>query len=111
MTKETVLKMAVEFIPVIERHQKSITIRSTVVCYGLCDFAKEVTIIYPGQDVKIGLPTLIEEISHYKLVDIPLVDMDEDGFETFRECFDCLKGFYPELTLESDMTVVKFRLK
>jgi hypothetical protein len=94
---ERELKMSPDLMPQVIAGVKEITIRR-----GKRELEKHITIE--------GLPVTVESCEHYRLLDVPLLDLFEDGFETFGEALSSLRKFYPDLTPESDVTVVKFLL-
>lgn len=98
MAKESKLRMAPHLMEGVLSGEKEVTIR-----YGKREFEEEITIE--------GNPARVLETMQCKLIDTPLHVLDEDGFNTFREVIDGMKQFYPDITPESDVTIVKFILK
>lgn len=50
----------------------------------------------------------IIDVKYYKLIDVPVQDYKDDGFETRTDMFKGLQNFYPNLTMDSEVTVVKW---
>lgn len=97
MTKESELKLHPSLIPGLLSGEKEITIRA-----GERDFEENITIA--------GYPAAVDAVFRQSLIDTPLVDLFDDGFESFRDALESLQAFYPDLTPESMVTVVRFHL-
>lgn len=70
---------------------------------------------YSEGPVLLGCPVLnwavshnIVDVRHTTLADVSLADLETDGFKNHNIALNVLKGFYPTMTLESEVTVVKW---
>jgi hypothetical protein len=52
----------------------------------------------------------ITSVKHLLLKDVPIEDISEDGFKDHQEALDVLQTYYPQLTLDSTVTVLRWEL-
>lgn len=102
MKIETELRMADD---VYKNREKGVTIR-----YGERMFANQVTIVNVD-DIGISCPATVDQVKYYMFCDIPFKVFLQDGFENFMEALWGMQKFYPELTPDSNMTVVYYHLE
>ena len=82
--------------------------------------AKKITIREGARDYRDGQVMLcchiepwavmakITSVRHCALRDVTKKEYEDDGFETHEELLDGLKRFYPDLTLDSPVTVIRW---
>lgn len=68
-----------------------------------------------GQPILIGCPKTnwavmadVVEVIHCTLEEITFEDLEADGFLTHTDALDQLQRFYPHMTLDSAVTVIKW---
>lgn len=76
---------------------------------------REGTRDYSNGPVMIGCHELnwavladIHRVSYGTLQDIPIEDIHDDGFDSHDEALAALQAYYPDLELDSPMTVVRW---
>lgn len=50
----------------------------------------------------------VVHVQYCKLADVPLLDLQNDGFKDHLDMAEKMKRFYPAITLEDEITLVKF---
>lgn len=98
MSSVNELKMSPDLMPAVLAGYKRITIRR-----GKREFERDITIN--------GEPAEVTSYYHFKLKDVPLIDLLDDGFSSFSHTLETLQKFYPDMTDESEVTVVRFFLE
>ncbi|MFC1638744.1 ASCH domain-containing protein [Patescibacteria group bacterium] len=82
---------------------------------------KAITIRAGHRDYRVGLPVMlcchevpwcvmadIAEVKHCRLRDVTSAELQDDGFIDHDDALAGLKRFYPQMTLDSDVTVVRW---
>lgn len=95
---ETSIRLADDLIPAMLSGSKTVTIRK-----GKREFADEIEIA--------GHAAQVKTVEYYSLETCPLDVLLADGFHSFKDVVDGMKRFYPDITPDSDVTVVRFALK
>jgi len=87
------------------------------------DYGKEVTIrkgrrnillgnlIFENIDTNEQAHVWVNNVMYCRLKDVPLELLEYDGFSDVENALECMKDFYPDMTYETEVTVVKFNLK
>jgi hypothetical protein len=82
--------------------------------------SKEVTIRKGRRDIKLGnlifenietheqAHVWVDSVLYCRLSDVPYEFFILDGFENTASMYECMKSFYPDITSNSEVTVVKF---
>ena len=94
---ETVLRLAEDLVPYVIRGDKRITLRK-----GHREFGPEVEIA--------GYTAVVDSVEYFKLKDVPLEVLNDDGFENHDDALQGMKRFYPDITMETEMTAIRFHL-
>ncbi len=100
------LLMADCFVEPIMGGEKTITIRE-----GWRDY-------HSGDRVLIGCPEAdwcakakITAVNFYTLKDVPIRDLEADGMPTVEDAVNSLSAFYPDITENSLVTVIRWTLE
>ena len=58
-----------------------------------------------------GRQKIVEVVSFYyaKLEDVEIQDLENDGFKNHQDMWEKMQRFYPDIGLEDEVTVVKFK--
>jgi hypothetical protein len=97
MTIETTLRLAEDLIPLLESGQKLVTIRK-----GKRQFGAFVTIE--------GKEAAIDQVEHSTINSCSLQVLKDDGFVSRKDAIKKMKRFYPDITGDTDITIVRFHL-
>lgn len=85
-------------------------ILSSVKCHtirrGHRQFAKSVKV----KTGDVTFSCIVNAYTHTTLYEVPFDVFEFEGFRSFKEALDILRIFYPEMTPESPVTIVEFRL-
>lgn len=73
---------------------------------GHRSFAKNLR-VSTGGDI---LSCITNAYTHTILSEVPFVILEAEGFRNFQEALDTLRIFYPEMKVDSEVTIVEFRL-
>jgi hypothetical protein len=95
---ETSVRLAEDLIPAMVAGKKTVTIRK-----GKREFAPEIDIA--------GYPAIADSVEYYTLSTCPLDVLVNDGFHSFQDTVDSMKRFYPDITPDTEVTVLRFHLK
>jgi hypothetical protein len=103
------LLMADCFLEPIYSGEKKITIRE-----GMRDYkaGQKVVLCKCGNEDDIGWARMatITEVSMGKLKNVDIEDLNADGMEDLEDAVQCLRDFYPDITEESPVTVIRWEL-
>ena len=77
--------------------------KTTTIRKGHRHFARNITIEKH--------PAIVNNYRHYILSTIPLEILVQEGYRTIFDCIRTLQKFYPDITLNTPVTVVEFRLE
>jgi hypothetical protein len=95
---EKEVKLAEDLIPSMLSGAKKVTIRK-----GIREFAPEIEIA--------GYPAIVDSVEHYQLEAVPFEILMSDGFVSFTDTLVRMERFYPDITAETVVTVLRFHLK
>jgi hypothetical protein len=95
---ESIVKLADDLIPSMLSGAKKVTIRK-----GTREYAPEIEIA--------GYPAVVDSVEHYPLGAVPFEILLSDGFVSFTDTLERLARFYPDITFETMVTVLRFHLK
>lgn len=64
-----------------------------------------------GKNITIGeMPAVINSYKHYILMTVPLEILVREGFKSIFDCMRKLQRYYPDISLNTPVTVIEFRL-
>jgi len=94
---EKTLRLAEDLIPLLQSGEKLVTIRK-----GLRLF---------GSTVEIeGHLAAVDCVEHSTIAKCPLKVLKDDGFKSRKDAVTKMKRFYPDITKNTDITIVRFHL-
>jgi hypothetical protein len=65
-------------------------------------------LLFESNDLKRTLMVIVNDVYCCLLKDVKNTDMLNDGFKSYEEMCQQLSKFYPSITLNSEVTVVRF---
>ena len=68
-------------------------------------------IIFESTEIKRIQKADIIYVMYSLLKNIPIDAIENDGFNSVEEMLDGMKGFYPDITLDSECTIVYFDIE
>lgn len=95
--EESILEFDDRMKPTIITGCKTTTIRK-----GHRFFKKNITIAKQ--------PAIVNSFKHYILLTVPLEILVKEGFKSIFDCLRKLQRYYPDITLNTPVTVVEFRM-
>ena len=95
---ERIVRLAEDLIPAMLSGDKQVTIRK-----GVREYEPEIEIA--------GYPAVVDSVEHYQLEAVPFEILLSDGFESFTDTLVRMERFYPDITAETMVTVLRFHLK
>lgn len=107
---QVALAMAEDFFFPIFGGEKCITIRK-----GWRDYHHSEKVVLYRAGVKENDPgwaimARITSVRHYALKEVPIQDLKDDGMATLEDAVKCLKSFYPDITEDWPVTVIRWEL-
>lgn len=104
------LLMADCFLEQIFSETKKITIRE-----GMRDYkaGQKVVLCKCGNEEDVGWARMatITEVSMCALRDVDIEDLNDDGMKDLDDAVQCLRDFYPDITEESLVTIIRWELE
>lgn len=95
---ETSIRLHEDLIPSMLSGAKQVTIRK-----GIREFSPEITIA--------EYPAVVDSVEYYTLKECPLEVLVSDGFTSFHHVMESMKIYYPDITPDTEVSVIKFHLK
>jgi len=65
-------------------------------------------LLFQSTEEKRELTVSVKEVYYCQLKDVNLEDVLNDGFKNHQDMAEKMKRFYPDITLDTEVTVVKF---
>jgi hypothetical protein len=96
------LRIATQFAEKVKMGQKHSTIR-----LGRRPFSPGDR-LYLVDEAKQVITTTITGVSYKRLIDLTDQQAERDGFQSLRELIEALYKIYPNITPESDLTIIEF---
>lgn len=97
MAIEKELRLADDLIPNLVSGEKLVTIRK-----GKRSFGSTVRIA--------GYLAAVDLVQYWTLNTVPFAILKADGFKSREDAIEGMKRFYPDLTGDTDITIVEFHL-
>jgi len=65
-------------------------------------------LLFQSTEEKRELTVSVKEVYYCQLKDVNLEDVLNDGFKNHQDMAEKMERFYPDITLDTEVTVVKF---
>ena len=65
-------------------------------------------LLFESSELKRQKTVNVHKVYHCLLAEVSLTDLINDGFKDHKDLSKKMERFYPDITLESEVTVIKF---